>query len=106
MTIGSTTEPADLRRTLPAGWRDRTIPVLEGRALCLLALGRPDFLKVKLFALCDRGLDLVDCLALAPNASELAEATEWVEQQDAHPGWPDHVRATLEDLSRRLGHGI
>jgi hypothetical protein len=25
---------------------------------------------------------------------------------DAHPDWPAHVRATLEELARRLGHGV
>ena len=63
-------------------------------------------MKVKLFALCDRGTDLPDCIALAPTAEELSEAQGWVEFQDANPGWPDHVRKTLEDLRGRLGHGV
>ena len=25
---------------------------------------------------------------------------------DLHPGWPAHVRATVADLGRRLGHGV
>jgi hypothetical protein len=30
----------------------------------------------------------------------------WLEVRDLHPGWPDHVRATVSDLGRRLGHGL
>ena len=56
-------------------------------------------------SLCDRGLDLQDCVALAPTPAELAEATIWLEPQDLNPGWPAHVRATLGDVARRLGHG-
>ena len=35
-----------------------------------------------------------------------AELSGWLEYQDANPEWPDHVRATLADLARRLGHGV
>jgi hypothetical protein len=28
----------------------------------------------------------------------------WWEQQDANPDWPAHVRVTLTDLGKRLGH--
>ena len=72
----------------------------------LHSLGRADLLKTKLFALCDRGTDLPDCVALAPTAAELAEALPWVAFQDANPDWPAHVAATLADLGRRLGHGV
>jgi len=27
-------------------------------------------------------------------------------EQDANTGWPAHVRATVADLTRRLGHGV
>lgn len=63
-------------------------------------------LRTKLFALCDRGLDLADCLALAPTADELAALLPWVEEQDLNPDWPAHVRATLADLGERLGHAL
>ena len=56
--------PASLARELPDGWRDRLQPLFSGAALELRALGRSDLLRTKLFALCDRGLDLGDCLAL------------------------------------------
>ena len=81
-------------------------PAFAGRALVLTTLGRADLLKTKLFALCDRGSDLADCVAKAPTSDELTEALPWVSSQDAHPGWPAHVAATLADLRRRLGHGV
>lgn len=98
--------PASLADQLPAGWQARLQSAFRGRAVVLQALGREDLLRAKVFALCDRGLDLGDCLALAPSADELALIHPWLERQDANPGWPEHVRATLEDLGRRLGHGV
>jgi hypothetical protein len=89
---------------LPPGWRVRVQLAYEGAAVRLDTLGRADLLKTKLFALCDRGTDLADCLALAPTAAELSEALPWVAWQDANPDWPAHVGATLADLQRRLGH--
>lgn len=97
--------PSQLAPLLPAGWELRLQEAFRGRAVTLRTLHRSDLLKVKLFALCDRGLDLPDCVALAPTPAELAEAVAWLEPQDLNPGWPAHVRATLEDLARRLGHG-
>jgi hypothetical protein len=91
---------------LPVGWRERVQRIFEGRALVLSTLGRPDLLKSKLFALCDRGTDLPDCVALAPTAEELEECVPWLELQDGNDEWPAHVRATLADLARRLDHGV
>jgi hypothetical protein len=98
--------PASLVPQLPPDWRDHLQPVFGGRALRLHALGREDLLRSKLFALCDRALDLGDCLALAPTAKELLVLLPWLEIQDGNPGWPAHVRDVLADLGRRLGHGI
>ncbi len=98
--------PMSLAEVLPAGWKERVELAFEGRALRLQALGRIDMLRSKLFALCDRGIDLPDCIALAPNQEELNFVTPWVEAQDANVDWPAHVRATLEDLQRRLGRGV
>ncbi|HMG57353.1 MAG TPA: hypothetical protein VK601_27830, partial [Kofleriaceae bacterium] len=78
----------------------------SGVAIELRCLGRMDLLRSKLFALCDRGFDLGDCLALTPAADELAAILPWLEQQDGNPDWPAHVRATLADLGTRLGHGV
>jgi len=98
--------PASLADVLPPGWEERLEPVLVGQALELRCLGRSDLLLTKLFALCDRGIDLLDCVALAPSSEELAQLSPWVERQDANADWPAHVRATLADLERRLRRGV
>jgi len=98
--------PMQLGDVLPVGWRERVQPIFEGRVLVLSTLGRSDLLKTKLFALCDRGTDLLDCIALAPTAEDLAECMPWLEVQDGNEEWPAHVRATVADLARRLGHGV
>lgn len=98
--------PMQLGDVLPVGWRERVQRIFEGRALTLSTLGRSDLLKSKLFALCDRGTDLPDCVALAPSAEELAECLSWLEVQDGNELWPAHVRATFADLAGRLGHGV
>ncbi len=98
--------PLDLSETLPKGWRDHLEVVFVGKAITLRSLGRADLLLTKLFALCDRGTDLADCIALRPTKSELQDAEPWVAQQDANPMWPDHVHTTFMDLQRRLGYGV
>ncbi len=98
--------PASLIRVLPPGWEARLVTVFTGTAIVLRCLGRDDLLRSKLFALCDRGLDLPDCIALAPTAAELAALAPWVADQDLNPDWPAHVGSTLADLGRRLGHGV
>lgn len=98
--------PASLADLLPDGWRSRVQTVFVGSALTLHSLGRNDLLRSKLFALCDRGLDLPDCIALAPTREELEEMLPWLTRQDLNPDWPNHVRATVTDLGRRLGHAV
>lgn len=98
--------PVQLGDVLPAGWRERVEPLFKGEAIVFSTLGRPDLLKSKLFALADRGTDLDDCLALEPMADELAECLPWLEQQDGNELWPAHVRQTVANLGRRLGHGV
>jgi hypothetical protein len=98
--------PSALARQLPSAWKERLQAAFSGTALQLRSLGREDLLRTKLFALCDRGLDLADCLALAPTADELAALLPWVEKQDLNPDWPAHARATLADLGERLGHAL
>lgn len=98
--------PASLGPLLPKDWKNRLQLLYQGKAIRLWSLGRPELLLAKLWALCDRGLDLGDCLALAPRAEELIWAETWIASQDLHPDWPAHVRATLQDLARRLGHGL
>lgn len=98
--------PVTLGPLLPEGWQARTEPVFVGRAIRLRSLGRLDLLRSKVFALCDRGIDLGDCLALAPTAHELADILPWLVDQDANPDWPTHARTVVADLSQRLGHGL
>ena len=98
--------PLSLADLLPAGWKHRLQPAFSGRALTLHALARLDLLRSKLLARCDRGLDLPDCVALAPTSGELDEILPWLERQDPNPGWPVHVRDTLDDLWQRLSRGV
>lgn len=98
--------PMQLGDVLPIGWHERVQRIFEGQVVVLSTLGRSDLLKSKLFALCDRGTDLPDCIALAPTAEDLAECMPWLEVQDGNELWPAHVRVTVADLARRLGHGV
>jgi len=98
--------PGSLVKQLPTDWQDNLRTAFRGAALHLRCLGRADLLRTKLFALCDRGIDLADCIALRPSADEIAALISWLEEQDLNPHWPEHVHATLEDLGRRLGHGV
>jgi hypothetical protein len=98
--------PASLGDVLPIGWRDRVVKVFEGNAIVLSTLSRLDLLRSKLFGLCDRAADLGDCLALAPTESELEAIEPWLAEQDGNPDWPRHTQDVLEDLRRRLGHGL
>jgi len=98
--------PASLTEVLPPGWEQRLQTIYEGRVITLRCLGRVDLLRSKLFALCDRGTDLADCVALAPTLGELDAICPWLEEQDAHPDWPVHVRDILKDLKGRLHHGV
>lgn len=96
-------EPSSLSKLLPDGWQNNLQIVFNGKALVLHTL---DLLRTKLFALCDRGTDLADCIALKPSLSEIEEVISWVEAQDTNPDWPRHVASVLADLSARLGYGI
>ena len=98
--------PTSLAGQLLPRWENRLQAVFVGKAIYLRCLGREDLLCAKLFALCDRGIDLRDCIALAPSVNEMEKVLPWLEQQDANPDWPAHVRATIADLRKRLGHGI
>lgn len=98
--------PASLGPLLPTGWMERLRLVYDGKAITLKALGRDDFLKSKLFGLCDRGSDLNDCLSLKPTADELKSALPWLKEQDANPDWPAHVKKVIRDLAERLGYEL
>jgi hypothetical protein len=94
--------PASLVDALPLGWMDRLQLAYKGPAVTLHSLGRLDLLRSKLFALCDRGIDLQDCLALAPTTEEIKEIRPWLELQDANPDWPKHMSTVLDDLLGKL----
>ncbi|MBF0313904.1 MAG: hypothetical protein HQK50_17960 [Oligoflexia bacterium] len=98
--------PASLKDVLPPGWQLRLEKLYFGKSLSLQSLSRSDLLKSKLFAFCDRGQDLQDCIALKPTKEELRDALEWVKMQDANPGWPAHVESQFIKLARKLGHGL
>jgi hypothetical protein len=98
--------PADLASALPTGWDERLITAFQGKAIVLRSLGRLDLLRSKLFALCDRGIDLSDCLALVPTDDELEQVAPWLEEQDLNPDWRAHTRANIDDIRRRLGRGV
>lgn len=98
--------PASLGEVLPPGWMERLQLAYQGHAITLRCLGRLDLLRSKLFALCDRGIDLQDCIALAPSIEDLKEISPWLENQDANPDWPAHTKAVLSDLQQRLGHVV
>lgn len=97
--------PSALGSVLPSGWEQRLQPLFSGQAIRLQTLARLDLLRSKLFALCDRGLDLADCVSLSPTAEELVSLRDWLAYQDANPDWPAHVGRVLEDLGQRLSHG-
>lgn len=98
--------PQSLAALLPDAWQERLVVAFEGEAILLRSLGRLDLIRSKVFSLCDRALDLNDCVALAPTREELREIEPWVALQDGNPDWPKHVHAVIEDLGRRLGHGV
>jgi hypothetical protein len=98
--------PASLTRDLPGGWEERLQAAFSGRAITLRTLGRLDLLRSKVFSLCDRAIDISDCVALAPAREELEQIRPWLVERDGNPGWPSHVDEVLADLGRRLGHGL
>jgi hypothetical protein len=98
--------PSSLTEVLPPDWSERLETVFTGKALILKSLGRSDMLLSKLFALCDRGTDLNDCLALKPTRAELNDSLDWLKYQDANPLWPKHVSDTIKNLAERLGYDL
>ena len=98
--------PISLKNVLPPHWKFNLKDLYQGKGLTLRTLGRGDLLKTKLFAFCDRGQDLQDCIALKPLQDELEEALEWVIYQDTNPDWPEHVKKQFAKLARKLGYGI
>ena len=59
-----------------------------------------------LFAMCDRAIDIADCLKLKPTAKELKNALPWLVEKDGNPDWPEHVNNTLNHLAKELGYEL
>lgn len=98
--------PITLLKALPKDWNSRVQTLFEGKNLKLFTLGRLDLLKTKLFALCDRDIDLDDCILLAHSKQELVASNEWVKDKDANPNWSERVDIVLNDLAKRLGYEL
>lgn len=98
--------PDGLIRDLPPDWQLRVSTIYRGKAIILHTLGRPDLLRTKLFAFCDRDIDLPDCIALKPTLEELEECFPWVSERDASPQWPKNVYIHFEELKKELGYVI
>ena len=98
--------PEELGKVLPREWKLRLVKLYSGKAIEFQTLGRDDLLKSKLFALCDRGQDLADCLAMKPTREVLLESLPWLKQQDTNPHWPDHVKDSIQNLAKKLGYGL
>ncbi len=98
--------PSSLLKNLPNDWSTRTESLFKGESLTLHTLGRSDLLKTKLFALCDRDIDLSDCIALKPSRVELLASIAWVKVQDGNTKWPDRVDLVFAHLAKRLGYEL
>jgi hypothetical protein len=98
--------PASLVRSLPAAWSTRLQSLYVGAALELRTLAREDLLRSKLFALIDRNIDLLDCVALRPTRTELQALLPWLCDQDANADWPRYVRVVLDQLAQELGYEL
>lgn len=58
--------PQSLVPLLPPDWQSRTTIAFAGRAIELRSLGRPELIATKIFALCDRAIDLRTALRSLP----------------------------------------
>ena len=95
--------PSSLVNQLPQGWDKRLELIYDGKSLKLTTLGRPDLLKTKLFAFCDRTEpDLSDLQKLKPSIEELSESISWVKDCDGNEMWADHVEKMFLLLKETL----
>jgi hypothetical protein len=95
--------PESIREQLPKEWREKLQVVYKGQALEIYTLDRINLLRTKLAALCDRGSDLEDVLAMKPTKKELDEAIDWVKQYDSNELWPTHVEQQIKKVKEKLG---
>ena len=94
--------PESLVRDLPASWEGNLVPLYRGKCLTLLTLSRIDFIRSKLFAFLDRGIDLQDLKHLMPTREEIALVTGWLKERDGNPDWPEYVDIRLRELEKEL----
>lgn len=95
--------PSSLVRDLPQGWPSRLTQGFKGTNLIINVLGRPDLLKTKLYAYCDRNNpDFEDLLLLKPTQEELLDSIAWVKERDGNPGWPANVDINFKILKEAL----
>lgn len=87
---------------LPAGWEDRAKVALTIPGLTVRTLHRDDLIKLKIYALCVRGKDLQDCLALNPNLQELRATRVWLEKLKRGTDWTKDVEIGFGSLEREL----
>lgn len=87
---------------LPKGWQDRATIALETPGLCVRTLAREDLLKLKTYALCQRGQDLQDCVALRPSPEELEETLSWLKGLQRGQGWAQDLAVGMKLLAREL----
>ena len=59
-------------------------------------------LKTKLYAYCDRDIDLQDCIELKPTVKELDNALNWLIERDSNPLWPNRVKEQVIFLKEKL----
>ena len=87
---------------LPKGWADRATVALETPGLIVRALDRGDLLKLKTYALCKRGKDLSDCVALQPTPEELEDTRNWLTNLKRDKDWPRDLSVGWKLLTREL----
>ena len=68
------------------------------------SLSRVNFLRSKLFAFLDRGIDLQDLILLKPSIEEINSITDWLKERDANPDWPEYVDIRLKELFSELNY--
>ena len=94
--------PINLKKDLPELWENRVVKIFSGKAMMLWTLGRSDLLKTKLYAYCDRDIDLQDCIELKPTVKELDNALNWLIERDSNPLWPNRVKEQVIFLKEKL----
>ena len=94
--------PETLIRDLPTDWHKNLVTLYKGKNLRLFTLSKRDFLRSKLYAFVDRGIDLQDLIKLRPSKAEIEELRDWLKDRDGHPDWPEYVELRLAELIEEL----